>query len=197
MTFYSQNIQKCAALLLLLGAILIVCALISPIITAYNQNQQRILQLKTLNYKYQKIAAFQPKLPTYTSSLNKKSKKTWYLQPTKKSLAKANLRTRLKLVSTTNGARIESIREIPEKTKLGLVYVGLHIKMSGSYKAVFKSLHKYETSEPFLFVENLQLTGDRVRQRASTKQAKLTAQFIIRGALLPAAKNNKNPKSKE
>lgn len=194
MNQYSQTIQKLVALITLVSAIVLIYVVLSPFVSTYSQNQKQISQLQDLNSRYKKIAEFQPKILSFSIKQNTNFKESWYLHPAKKSLAKANLRTRLKLIATSNGARIESIREVPDKFKQGLIYVGLHLKMSGSYQSIFQSLRKYEISEPFLFIQNLQITGDRVRQRASTKQAVLTAQFSIHGALIPnAGKAQKKP----
>ena len=183
MMAFSPGARKMIAVGILAGIFLALFATISPLVIAYKSNSLKIRNLYQQRQKLNSIVAFEPRLKTFASRAEKNIKQNWFLQPGKASLAKANLRTRLKILATSVGAQIESMRSLPDKPQSGLTYVGLRIKMSGSYQAIYQSLQIYETSLPFLFIDNLRLSGDRIRQRAATPQSVLTVEYNIFGAL--------------
>jgi general secretion pathway protein M len=77
-------------------------------------------------------------------------------------LASADLQTRIKTAVTNAGGELISTQVIPEKKEEQFTRVAVKVRMNGTTVSMREILHAFETGNPYLFVENLNIRPIRV-----------------------------------
>lgn len=113
-----------------------------------------------------------------------------YLRADTEPLAAVALQELLKQSITQHGGELRSVQSLPGRDEEGLTQIGLRVGMTGGFEAVLRVLHQLESSEPFVFVENLEIKEAGRRRRRSTdaeapEETPLAVRFDIYGYLPP------------
>jgi general secretion pathway protein M len=103
------------------------------------------------------------------------------------SLASADLQSRIKSAVMTAGGELNSTQVIPERKEEQFIRVAVKLRMTGSTQVLRDVLHSFESSQPLLFVENLNIRPIRSPQpqlpgrKAPKMPDKLSVDFDVIG----------------
>jgi hypothetical protein len=102
-------------------------------------------------------------------------------------LAAASVQEHLKRAVGLHGGELRSVQSLPSLQEDNLTRIGLRVVMTGPLSPTLLVLHELESSEPYLFVDNLQIKSTtRRRKRAEEQQVDvLSIRFDIYGYLPP------------
>lgn len=112
-----------------------------------------------------------------------------YIRASTDALAAAAMQENLKREIAQYGGELRSIQNLPSEEEDGLVRIGLRVVMTGENDTAVQLLHALETGEPYLFVDNLQISTTAYRRRLVREEeensAPLSLNFDIYGYLPP------------
>jgi len=108
-----------------------------------------------------------------------------YLTRATAALASADLQTRIKETVGKAGGELTSTQVIPERKEDRFTRVAVKVRMNGRTEVIREVLHDFESSTPFLFVQNLNIRPIRMPRNPATKQPqpllKLSVDFAVVG----------------
>jgi len=108
-----------------------------------------------------------------------------YLTRATAALASADLQTRIKETVGKAGGELTSTQVIPERKEDRFTRVAVKVRMNGRTEVIREVLHDFESSTPFLFVQNLNIRPIRMPRNPATKQPqpllKLSVDFDVVG----------------
>ena len=149
----------------ILGAMVIVVAGITVVpVWAANASRQATLDD---NYerlqRYESIAARdQELLPQYKALVRKQRSAGNHLRSETSALACAELQRLAKTIAGSNGAEIMSTQLLPIGGEQGFTRVAIKVRLRGTLPAILESFHGFETSDLYLFLDNVTLRDNRV-----------------------------------
>jgi general secretion pathway protein M len=110
-----------------------------------------------------------------------------YIRADTEPLAAASVQEHLKRAVGLHGGELRSVQSLPSLQEDNLTRIGLRVVMTGPLSPTLLVLHELESSEPYLFVDNLQIKSTtRRRKRAEEQQIDvLSIRFDIYGYLPP------------
>lgn len=142
--------------------------------------QQRLAVLKRATKEGQSLAPQYQKLRQYHLSDKR------YLKSTSESLAAAEIQQIIKEIVVPAEGEILSTQIIPNKKNDPIPQITLKVRLRSNLRSLVTILHKIETGNPFLFVENLNIRSRIIRRRVRNQEEAqvptiLDVQFDVSG----------------
>lgn len=160
------NKSRLLALALLLG----VCALlyllvITPLVRISGDYGESIEDLEFKLQRFRKVAAERDYWLGRLEEIKQQSAdKEQFISRDTAALASADLQTLIKKTVTDAGGELISTQVIPERKDQQFTRIAVKVRMTGSTVVLREVLYAFETGNPILFVENLNLRPIRIGQ---------------------------------
>jgi len=159
--------SRALALLLLLLAVALAVAAVALPTWLLNEQYNGVLddyfdRLK----RYRRVAALRPAIEEATKSVEERAGRQYYLKAASPALSAAELQGLVTKIIETNSGKIASSQALPSKEdgKPGEpAKVTISVQMSASITSLLVILHAVETSQPYLFVDQLTVSANQGR----------------------------------
>ena len=103
-----------------------------------------------------------------------------FLEKNTAALASADLQTRIKEAVSAAGGELTSTQVIPERQVEGFTRIAVKVRMNGSTPVLRDVLHQFESDQPFLFIENLNIRPIRIpRRRTAAEQPQVPDRLSV------------------
>ena len=157
-----------AVFILLLCLAIIVFGVFEPIYSRLYERHEDIDQARLALGKYENVNATKAQAEIRYQQLNNTLlNRGEFLNDKTVSLAGANLPSRLRRISSTSGIKISSIKSLPAEPSVTANIVTLKVKASGDMGSMMTTLHKLETSIPYMMIDDFSLKPTRVQRSAN------------------------------
>ncbi len=166
-------------LLALIGAVYSFC--IAPIWRASAENKETISEQQELLRRYQRLAADAADLSQRLTVLRSKPMSgEGYLQGDNETLVAARLQSRIRDVVQTSGGRLTTTQVLAGIDDDGFRRIGVRVTMTADTAELQKVLFRLEGDRPYLFLDNVDVSGEQSRGRDGRDSA-LTISFDAYG----------------
>jgi len=156
---------------------------VAPVIAAYQGNAKALAEARAVFARYQSVAAYETRLDDLTKQINAAPAKNQILPGGSDAIALAGLQSALQTIAGSNGAQILSAQALPPLDSGEFLMVGVRVDMVGDLAAIQRTLHKIESSVPFLFVVRANLRRrEGAPESAAYEPIVLDTQLDIYGA---------------
>jgi len=108
-----------------------------------------------------------------------------YLQGNSDALAAANLQSTVKRVALSRRMEVLSTQILPSKEEAGFTRVALKVRMRGTLDNTVQLMHSLETSQPYLFLDNVTIRSISRRRAGNAAGQMLNVDFDLIGYMLP------------
>ena len=163
--------QLALAILLAVVAVFLLMTIL-PVYLANASRQARLDDINERLQRYEQIAARdRDLLPQYEARLAKQKVAGNHLRSETAALAGAELQRLVKSISAANQAQIQSTQILPVGEEQGFQRVAIKVRLRGTLPAILASFYDLETSDLYLFVDNVNLSDNRIgRSKAELRQ---------------------------
>jgi hypothetical protein len=150
-------VSRLAAVLLLALALVAAWRLVlEPLAGSYARNAQAIAEAQDELDRYRRLAELRPALAGQLAALRERQDpRGSYLSGGTDALAAVALQERLKQVIGASGATALSVEPLPGAGEHGFRRVTLHVQLTATGEALFRTTYALESGAPVLFVANL------------------------------------------
>lgn len=193
-TMVSPRLSRLLALALLIAALAVpYLAVVRPFVAELAANRELLAEQAALRERYGRIAANSAGLGERLDALREQPvAEHAYLEGASESLVAAELQSRVKSAVQSNGGTLNSTQILDATTEAGFRRLAVRVRMSASTDALPKVLYALESSEPFLFIDNVDINARTVRRRETggkgeTETVELIASFDLFGYMRPSA----------
>ena len=107
--------------------------------------------------RYQRIAAARGDYEAHIRQVKAKDAARFYLKSSAPALAAADIQQVVQTVTEANGLSTESMQIAPHKDEDGHRKVTLNVRLRGKLQGVQSMLYSLEATQPYLFVDNLNI----------------------------------------
>jgi general secretion pathway protein M len=175
------NNSRLLALGLLAGLVLLVAlAVVAPLMGMAADDQETVEDLQFRLQKFQKIAAEKPVLLDRLEKLKAQGQEDErFLPKSTAALASAQLQTQIKEAVGEAEGELTSTQVIPERTEERFTRVAVKVRMNGSTDVLREVLHSFESAEPYLFIENLNIRPIRVPRNPGAKNPQIPDRLSV------------------
>ena len=108
-----------------------------------------------------------------------------YLQGNSDALAAANLQSTVKRVALSRRMEVLSTQILPSQEEAGFTRVALKVRMRGTLDNTVQLMHSLETSQPYLFLDNVTIRSISRRRAGNAAGQMLNVDFDLIGYMLP------------
>lgn len=174
-----------ALLLVLLGSVYF--AVMRPVIATYRQNEAALMEAQEMLSRFEQMATSEGDLQRNLEEVGQRqASQGYYLTKATDALAAAELQDRVKTLVKESGGTIRSIQTLPGESEDEFRRVTLRLQMMTSIGALVEIVHALETSQPFLFLDNVDIQSRSVRQTdQQTTEPILTVSLDLYGYRSP------------
>lgn len=95
------------------------------------------------------------------------------------SLASADLQSQIKDAVSEAGGELTSTQVIPEREEKGFTRIAVKVRMNGSTPVLRAVLHRFESAQPFMFVENLNIRPIRMPRNPAAKNPQIPDRLSV------------------
>jgi len=173
-----------AVALLVFSIALIYMLVLAPLFALKQEYAESVDELEFRLERYRKIAAERPQWSRQVEEIKQHGRVSeQYITKDTPALASADLQTLIKEIVTASGGELISTQVVPEQQEDQLTRIAVRIRMNGNTKVLRDVLHAVETSQPILWVDNLNLRPIRMPVRPGGKAApdRLSIDFEVVG----------------
>jgi general secretion pathway protein M len=192
MTSMSKGVKRAAALALLFLVLWLAwIVVVSPVISAYRETNERIASTSERLNRFQGISNNYPALKQQIENLVRQTAKSGiYLAGNTDSLAAANLQEGVSGTIERNGGTLRSVQILPVTDDGDFRKVTVRVQMTATLPAFTRILYSLEADKPFVFIDNLDIKNRRARARNQdqnqTQNPELVIRFDLYGYLRPS-----------
>jgi hypothetical protein len=177
----SPGQSRTLALLLLLLAISLVVAAFALPAWLLNQHYDRHLEDATdrLN-RYHRVSSLRPAIEEAVKEVEARAGRQYYLKAASPALSAAEMQGLVTRIIETHKGKIASSQALPAKEDAKAAEpakVAISVQMSASIVPLLLILHTLETSQPYLFVE--QLTVNATQGRGYRPVAGVEPEYLV------------------
>lgn len=164
----SPPVSRIAAVGLLLLALACLYALIvRPLWQAWAGQAEAIAEQQQLLDRYRRFAAARADLGDRLERLrNDRSAQEGYLEGENETLVAAQLQNRIRSVVQESGAKLSSTQVLQGVDEQGFRRIGVRVSMTCAVADLQKIFHALEAGRPYLFLDNIDISGEQARRRA-------------------------------
>ncbi len=168
--------------LLLFALIAAVAVLATPLVLVHRHYDQKLEDLEDRLSRYQRVAASRAELTRRLEQVRALDGRRFYLKDAAPALAAGEIQELEKSLIEAKGGRLASMQIQPHKDEGAFRRVAVNVQVLGSIASIQGILRALETSEPFLFVDNLNVRSLSADAKdATTPGAGLVIQFDLIG----------------
>ena len=163
---------------------------INPLLTAYRANEVAIAEAQRLVGRFDAMAVGESDLQDRVNELAElQASEPYYLTKETDALAAVELQNRVKAAVKENGGTIRSIQPLPGEKEGEFQRVTLRIQITTTIGSLFRIVHVLETTQPFLFLDNVDIKSrqPRVSAEDQTTEPILTVTLDLYGYQPPEA----------
>jgi general secretion pathway protein M len=157
-----------ALTLVLLAGLALVRLLVLPVLAAWQETAASIEQSQTLLQRYRALAAQRPQLERELGNQRRAEiANVAYLQGESDALASAALQDQVRAIITRAGGELRSTQILPVEPagpETSVRRASLRLQLAVDVEGLQQLLYELETSEPYLFVEDLNIREQRLRR---------------------------------
>jgi general secretion pathway protein M len=157
-----------AVALVLLAGLALVRLLVLPVLAAYQETAASIEQSQTLLQRYRALAAQRPRLEEELAAQRKAEVASIaYLEGESDALAAAALQDQVRAVITRAGGELRSTQILPVEAagpETSVRRASLRLQLAVDVAGLQQLLYELETSEPYLFVDDINIRERRLRR---------------------------------
>lgn len=183
--------QSQAAALALLAAVLLVAAsaVTVPLWLLNRHYDSAIEDAATRLERYYKIAGMREGLQKKIVEVKALGAANHFLKSASPALAAAEIQEQAKNIVETSGGKLNSIQILPHKDDGLYRQVSVTLQLAGTLSATKKMLYAFESSRPYLFIDNLSIRSPMgyASRNASATEPELILQFDLTGYALKGA----------
>lgn len=184
-------VGRTAAVVLLLGVLgLAYLYVISPVLGAYRETDDEIVQTGEMLARYESLAHHRSAYQVRWDKLNAQHTGSGiYLSGTTDAVAAAELQNRVKKAVSQHAGRLRSIQNLPAKSDGDFLRIAVRVQFNANLASVHRILYQLESAKPFVFVDNLDTRNRRARSRNALEASDplLTIRLDLSGFLSPEA----------
>lgn len=163
-------VSRLLALTLLVVALLLAWRLaVEPIVTSFRDTAEQIANAQNLLERYRALAAQRPRLARQLERRQEASDASiGFLQGQDETLAAAALQERVGTIIDGAGGELRSTQILPAQAadeELAIRRAGLRLQFVVTVEGLETILYRLETTEPYLFIDELGIREQRVRRR--------------------------------
>ena len=176
--------SRAAALgLLVFALIAIVAVLATPLVLVHRHYDLELESLNDRLTRYQRVAASREELTRRLERMRALDGRRFYLSNAAPALAAGEIQEMEKSHIEANGGRLASMQIQPARDEGAFRRIAVNVQVLGNIGAIQGILRALETSEPFLFVDNLNVRSlnAETTKDAATPEAGLVVQFDLIG----------------
>lgn len=157
--------RRLLAVALLLGVLALVgVAVAIPVVIMHRHYvEAQDEQLDRLR-RYQRVVNARPQIEKQLAEVNTKDTAKYFLKNYSPALAATEIQEVAQTIIESFGGKLASMQVNTHKDEGGFRQISLNVQLSGNLVALQKILHALETSEPYLFIDNLSLRSPLGRQ---------------------------------
>lgn len=151
-------------LVLFVGVFFSITAL--PIWLANTSQQAIIDQLHDRLLRFRQVATSDASLrPQYEELKRSQMSVGHYLKSDTVAVAGAEMQRMVKDIATANRAQVISTQILPAGQEQGFMRIAIKVRLRGTVQGVFQSIYDIETSEVFLFLDNVSMRDSTPARR--------------------------------
>jgi general secretion pathway protein M len=156
--------------IVLLGAALLggYRLILAPVLTTYEDAEQKIAQSRALLQRYLALAEQRQMLLERLAELQKRARSTTgYLEGTNDALAAAQLQDRVKSVVEAARGELRSTQILPAKpvdADPSIRRAGLRVQFVVTIEGLAETLYTLETGQPYLLIDGMTVREQRARR---------------------------------
>ena len=162
-----QNRDRCLAIAILIGVIgLFHVVALMPLLSIANGYQESIDDLEFKLQRYKRIASRKDLVLDRVAEIKKKqaSSKNFIVRKTS-ALASADLQKLIKSAVSSAGGGLTSTQVLPSREEIGVVRIGIKVRMTGNMEVMRSVLHRLESERPMLIIDKLNIRSVKSRRR--------------------------------
>ncbi|MGI9212898.1 MAG: type II secretion system protein GspM [Methylococcaceae bacterium] len=161
-------------------------AVIAPVLGLTHEYADTVSDLQFRLERYRKVAVEKDRMLDQLEQIKLEGQQDQhYLNRATAALASADLQTQIKETVSKAGGELTSTQVIPERKEDRFTRVAVKVRMNGRTEVIREVLHDFESSTPFLFVQNLNVRPIRMPRNPAAKQfqplLKLSVDFDVVG----------------
>ncbi len=144
----------------------------------------------TILGKYARLKGMQDGLVKQAMEVKALEANRHFLKGTNAELAAAELREQVQAVFDANGAKVNSIQNLPNKDDGAYRQITISVQLLVPLSSLKGMLHALETAHPYLFLDNFKINATNmiINRAESATEPDLIVQFDLSGYALKGAK---------
>jgi len=165
-TIEKQQQRRLAIVMLIIfvGVFFSITAL--PIWLANTSHQANIDRLHDRLLRFRQVATSDASLrPQYEELKRSQMSVGHYLKSDTVAVAGAELQRMVKDIATANRAQVISTQILPAGQEQGFIRIAIKVRLRGTLQGVLQSIYDIETSEVFLFLDNVSMRDSTPARR--------------------------------
>jgi general secretion pathway protein M len=140
---------------------------INPLLTAYHANEAAIAEAQRLVRRFNAMAVGEDDLQVRVRELAElHASEPYYLTKETDALAAVEMQNRVQVAVNENGGTIRSIQPLRAEKEGDFQRVTLRIQITATIGSLFGVIHALETTQPFLFLDNVDIKSRQSRASA-------------------------------
>ncbi len=165
----------------IVGALFFWSMIVQPILASINERNEQIEAKRVLLGKYLAVAENEDRVNDAFERLGELSTGHETFKAKRAPLAAALLQGKLKSLATTYQLSVHSATPLPlRNNKENVNLIGVRISLSGSLRAIHKTIHAIESNVPYMFIEAARLKPKkRARNAKTSPQISMTARLDV------------------
>lgn len=175
------NKSRLLALGLLLGIVAtVVLAVFVPLWSLSSEYSESIEDLRFKLQRLKSLAAEKPALVRQLTQLKSQgAQNAQFLARDTAALASADLQTMIKETVGKAGGELTSTQVIPEHKEENFTRIAVKVRMNGSTDILREVLHTFESNQPLLFIENLNIRPIRMPRNPGAKNPQIPDRLSV------------------
>jgi general secretion pathway protein M len=157
---------------------------VRPLIATYRANEQAIAEARELVGRFEGAAVGEHDLEQRVQELTElHASEPYYLTRETEALAAVELQDRVRESINKNGGTVRSLQPLPAEKESEFQRVTLRIQMTTTIGSLFYIVYELETTQPFLFLSNVDIKSrqSRVGADEQAEEPTLTVTLELSG----------------
>lgn len=172
-------LRRAVALLLpfaVLGALYLFA--VAPLLQGYERKQDDLAHARDMLARTTAIAAQRDAIEAEVAALRKRQADSGlFVRGNSDALAAAALQDHVSAAVRNGGGDLRSLEGLPSESAQGLTRLSMQARLTGDIREVAELLHRLESRQPLLFVEEISLRGRLTRERG--EEVKVTPELLV------------------
>jgi len=179
MTALPRPLSRLAALLLPFAVLAAVYLLaIAPMLESYERGRGELTHMREMLARTSAVAAQRDAIEAEVAALRQRQAESGlYLRGESEALANAALQDQISAAVDEGDGSLRSLEALPSETADGLTRLSMQARLIGDIRDIAALLHRLESGQPLLFIDELSLRGRLSRERGDT--VRITPDLLV------------------